>query len=174
MGSERDAVSGHVDGLGEKAGRYVRDQLMSLCIGELPELGPVDRVVLADIDVIGIFRNVQVGAVGNIAEGLVLGRRDADSVRILLRFLVSPLGPLTRHDISRLAVLRKIHRNSGELLMGAALQEQDFVVVRDPHDLAQIRFRLFDDPVIDLAPVAHLHDGHSASAVIEHFFLCFF
>ena len=58
--------------------------------------------------------------------------------------------------------------------MRAALQKQDFVIVRNIHQLAEILLSFLDDAVKDLSSVAHFHYGHSASAVIEHFFLCFF
>ena len=57
--------------------------------------------------------------------------------------------------------------------MSSALKEQDFVIVRDVHELAKIFLGFLDNAVKDLASVAHFHYGHTASAVIEHFFLRF-
>ena len=44
---------------------------MSLSVGKLPELRPIDRIILTDVDIVSILRNVQIRAVGNITEGLV-------------------------------------------------------------------------------------------------------
>ena len=147
---------------------------MSLCIGQLPEFCSVDRIVLTDVDIVRVIGNIQIRAIGNIAECLVRRRRDRNCVNVSGRFLICSLGPLARNDISCLAVLVEIHRNRCELLMRAALQKQDFVVVGNVHELAKILLGFFDDSVKDLSSVAHFHNRHTASAVIEHFFLCFF
>ena len=146
---------------------------MPLGVGELPELGAVNRIVLADVDVIRIFGNIEVTAIGNIAEGLVRRRGDCDSIRISGCLLKRPLGPLTGDYICGLSVLRHVHRDGSKLLVCAALQEQDFVIVRDVHELPEIFLGFLDDAVKNLAAMAHFHDGHAASAVIQHFFLCF-
>ena len=57
--------------------------------------------------------------------------------------------------------------------MGSSLKEQDLVVIGNVHEFTKILLGFLDDAVKDLAPVAHFHYGHTASAVIEHFFLCF-
>ena len=43
------------------------------------------------------------------------------------------------------------------------------VVIGDLHQFTKISLRLLDDTVKDLAAVAHFHNGHAASAVIQHF-----
>ena len=51
---------------------------------------------------------------------------------------------------------------------GAALQEQDLVVVRNAEQVAEICLGFLDDAVKNLAAVAHFHNGHAASFIIEH------
>ena len=51
---------------------------------------------------------------------------------------------------------------------GAALDEQNLVVVGNAHQLAQIGLGLVDDLLEHLGAVAHLHDAHTAAAVVHH------
>ena len=133
------------------------------------ELGPVDGIVLADVDIIRVFGNVQIGTVGDIGKSLVLGGSHLDRLAVFAGFLPGLLGPLARHDIGRFPVLHQIHGDSRELGPGPALQEQYLVVIGDLHQFTKISLRLLDDTVKDLAAVAHFHNGHAASAVIQHF-----
>ena len=142
---------------------------MALGIGKGMELGAVDGVVLADIDVIGILGNVQIGAVRDIGKGLVFGRSHLDSFTVFAGFLPCLLGPLARYDVGCLLILHQVHGNGCELGPCAALQEQDLVIVGDLKQVSQVSFGFLDDAVIDFAAMAHFHDRHAASAVVKHF-----
>ena len=89
---------------------------MTLGVGEGLELGAVDGVVLADVNIVSVLGNIEVGAVGDIGEGLVCGGSHCNCVAVDLCFLVSLLSPLTCDYVSRLLVLHEVHRNSRELL----------------------------------------------------------
>ena len=142
---------------------------MALGIGQFLELGAVDRVVLTDIDVVSLFGNVQIGAVRNIAESLVLRGSHSNSIAVFAGFLPCFLGPLACDDIGGTVVAHEVHGHGCELGPGAALQEQHFVIVGNLKQVPQICLCLFDDAVKNFAAVAHFHDGHAASSVVEHF-----
>ena len=58
------------------------------------------------------------------------------------------------HSVTR---LREVEGDGGELLAGAALQEQDLVVVRDAHQRAQVCLSLLNDARKLRAPVRKVH-----------------
>ena len=108
--------------------------------------------------------------------GEVLGlsaSRASCILEILLRFFICAAGEIAGDDIVGRASLGKIQRKSREHTGRAALQEQDLIVVRNIHDLAQILLSIADDLVIHLGTVAHLHDGHSAAFIVQHILLGF-
>ena len=51
---------------------------------------------------------------------------------------------------------------------GAALDEQDLIVIGDVHQVTQISLGLVDDLLEHLGAVAHFHDAHAAAAVVHH------
>ena len=61
---------------------------------------------------------------------------------VFLRLLDGLLGPGAGLDVAGDAVLHQVHGDHGELDVPAALDEEYFVVVRDAHELAQVRLRL--------------------------------
>ena len=142
---------------------------MALGVGQLMELCSVNGIVLTDIDIVRFFRDIEIGAVRNVAEGLVFGRSDCYGITVFSGFLISLLGPLAGNDIGCHMVAHEVHGNRRKLCPGAALQEQYLIVVRNVQDITKILFRLFDDAVVNLAAVAHLHDRHAAASVVEHF-----
>ena len=58
------------------------DQNLAFGIGEFFEFGAIDRVILADIDVIHVLRDRKVGAIWDIREGLIRGRGEFDGLSI--------------------------------------------------------------------------------------------
>ena len=159
-----ETVVSHVAGLGEEHGALVGDQDVPLGVGELLVGQAVDGLVLADIDVVGILGNVQVGAVGDIAEVAVLGAGGDDDFAVLLGLGDGLLGPGTGLDIDGLAVLHQVQGNGGKLQRGAALHEQNPIVIGDVHQVAQILYGLVHDLLEDLGAVRHFHDAHAASS----------
>ena len=163
-----DAVLGDVHRLGQEARRHVGHQVLALGVRQRVELRAVDGVVLADVDVVGVFGHRQVGAVGNVGERLVLAGGDGARVAVDLGFLEGLLRPRARDDVVRHAVLHEVHRHGSELLRRAALQEQHAVVVGDAHELAKVGFGRLDDVRERGRAVAHLHDRHAGARVVEH------
>ena len=164
----------HVDRLGQEAGRQVGDEVLSLRVRQIPVFRAVDRIVLADVNVICILADWKVRNVRDVGERLILGGRDLIGRAVLLRFLVRSLRPLAGHDVIRDAVLHEVHRQHRELQMRAALHEHDFIILGNGKQRPKVRLRLVNDRLIRLGPVRHLHHGHARSAVIQHFRLCFF
>ena len=68
----------------------------------------------------------------------------------------------------------EVQRDHGELLAGAALAEQDFIVIAEPHQLFDIRFSLLVYSIILLGTMADLEDGHAAVIEVQELSLCFF
>ena len=141
---------------------------MALGIGQLVPRHAVDRLVLADVDVVGVLGDVQIGAIGDVAVILILGGGSHDDLAVLLGLGNGLLGPRARLDIHGLAVLHQVPCHGGELQGRAALDEQHLVVVGDVHQLAQVGLGLVHDLLEHLGAVAHLHDAHTAAAVVHH------
>ena len=139
------AVIGHVAGLGQEHGGLVGNKHMALGVGQLVPRHAVDRLVLADVDVIGVFGDIQIGAVGNIGIVLVLAGSGDDDLADLLGFRDGLLGPCAGLDVDGLAVLHEVHGDHRELQRCTALNEQDLVVVGNAHEVAQILLGLVDD-----------------------------
>ena len=66
-----------------------------------------------------------------------------------------------------MVLVHEVERDRGKLQRCAALHEDDLVVVRDIHDLAQLRFGLHDDIIKHFGAVAHFHDGHAAAFKVD-------
>ena len=162
------AVVGHVAGLGQEHGGLVGNQNMTLGVGQLVPGHAVDRLILADVDIVGILGDVQIGAIGNVAVILILGGSGNDDFAVLLGLGNGLLGPGAGLDINSLAVLHQVPCHGGKLQGSAALNEQNLVVIGNAHQLAQVSLGLVDDLLEHLAAVAHLHDAHAAAAVVHH------
>ena len=156
----------------------IRDEMMNyrgsgMCVMEMSHRSKVFQQIVdeaeADLrDLMGILGNVKIGAVGNVAVVLVLGGSGDDDLAVLLSLGNGLLGPCAGLDVDGLAVLHQIPRHSRELQRSAALNEQDLVVVGDVHQLAQVGLGLVSDLLEHLGAVAHLHDAHTAAAVVHH------
>ena len=162
------AVVTDVAGLAQEHGGLVGHQYVALGVGQLVPGHAVDGLVLADVHIVGVLGDVQIGAVGDIAVILILGGGGYDDLAVLLSLGNGLLGPRAGLDVHGLAVLHQVPRHSGELQGSAALDEQHLVVVGDVHQLAQIGLGLVDDLLEHLGAMAHLHDAHTAAAVVHH------
>ena len=162
-------VIGDVAGLGEEHGGLVGNKDMTLGVGKLLPGHTVDGLILADIDVVGILGNVEIGAIGNVGVVLILAGGGDDDFADLLCLSDGLLGPCAGLNVNGLAVLHEVHGDHGELEGGAALDEQDLVVVGNAHQVAQILLGFVNDLLKDLGAVGHFHDAHAAAAVVEHF-----
>ena len=141
---------------------------MALGVGQLVPGHAVDGLIFADVDVVGILGDIQIGAVGNVSVVLVLAGSGDDDLADLLGFRDGLLGPCAGLDVNGLAVLHEVHGDHGELQRRAALNKQDLIVVGDAHEVAQILLGLVDDLLENRGTVAHFHDAHAAAAVVHH------
>ena len=132
------------------------------------ELGAIDGLVVADVDVVGIFANLKLVDIGNVSEVLVLrGSSDTD-VTVLGGFLACLLAPGAGKNIVSLALLKQVHGNGGELRPSATLQEENLVIVGNAHQIAQVGLSLIENLLECLGAMGHLHNGHARAAVIQH------
>ena len=155
--------------LRQEAGGYVGYQRLAFCIGQGMELGAVNGIVLADIDVITLFTDGQIGTIRDIGKVLVRGGGKRIGLTKELGLLPGFLGELAGDDVVRNAVAHQVHGHHGKLLAGAALQKEHLVVFRDAHQGAQILLCLVNNLLIGLGTMAHFHNGHAGSLVIQHF-----
>ena len=157
-----------VEGLGQEAGRDVSDERYIAGLGEVTDDVAVDGLVHADVEVVRI--GTELGGVDFRDTGEVLVRAGCDDLDIAVagRLCGRLLGPDAGDDVVRFAAaVHEVQGDGGELSGRTALQEQDFVVVRDVHEGAKVRFRLVDDRLILFAAVGHLHDGFAGALVVE-------
>ena len=166
--SPDQAVVRDVAGAGEEHGGLVGHQHMALGVGQLVPSGAVDGLVFADVDIIAVVGDVQIAAIGDVGEVLILGGGDDVHLAEFLGLGNGLLGPCAGFHIAGLTVLHEVHGHHGELHGAAALNEQDLVVVRDVHQLAQVGLGLVGDLLEHLGAVAHLHDAHTAATVVHH------
>ena len=165
----------NVNGLRHYAGRHIRNERNIAGVGNVRILRSVDRVVEADVDVGRVFSEAVARGLRDIREVIRLACCRLDDVAVLLRFFVRLAGELSGDYVVGFAAYgQKVERNRRELRGRAALQKQDFVVVGNIHDLAEVRFGLFDDCVVIRRSVAHLHDRHSRGPVANQILRSFF
>ena len=127
----------------------------------------MNGLILTDVDVVGIFADGKIGAIGDVGVVAVFAGCNKVDLSVLLCLGVSLLGPVAGYDIIRNAVLHKVHGEHSELEGCAALDEHYLVVIGDTHELTQVSFGLVNDLLEDLGPVAHLHNAHSGTLVVE-------
>ena len=162
------AVFADVAGTGEEHGGLIRHQNLSLGIGQVMPCGAVDGLVFADINVVCIIGNIQIGAVGNVAEILVGGGGDHLYLTVALGFGNGLFAPGAGFHIAGHAIFHQIHGNHGKLHRAAALNEKNFIVFGNVHQRPQIGLGFCQNILKHLGAVAHLHDAHTAAVVIQH------
>ena len=166
----KDTELADVDRAGEDAGADISYQRNIAGIGQLMINRAVDRVVHADVEVVRIGSEGRLVELRNIGESFVLGGSDNVRVAVASAFLIRFLRPLTGDDIVSLAGLgRKVQRNCRKLGRCAALKEQHLIVIGNVHYFSEKRLCLFDDTVVNLGTMGHLHDTLTAALIIEHF-----
>ena len=164
----------YIDRFRKETGGHVRHENLSFRIRQLFVLRSVDRIILADINVIGFLIDRQIAAVRDIRKRFVCTGRNGIRLAVLLCFLPCFLCPLSRNDIVCNTVFHQIHRNHCKLQTCAALHIQNSVIIRNLHQITKVCFCLVDQVIEYLGSVTHLHHGLSASPVIQHFLLCLF
>ena len=130
--------------------------------------GAVDGLVFTDIDIVRVVGNIEIRAVGDVREILVLGGGDDLHLAILLGLGNGLLGPGTGLHIAGDTVFHQVDGDHGELNRSAALDEQHLVIVGNAHQLAEVGLSLIPDLLEHLGAMAHLHNTHTAAAVVHH------
>ena len=154
-------VRGHVAGQGDASG-----------FGESVPLGSIDRVVAAEVDVLGVGVHLDPGGGGEPIERGVLGGRDHAGClpRHGHGFHVCPSGPVPRHHVIRLpSPVQQVHGQHAELEVAAALQEQDLEVLGHVQQLADQRDGLVVDGIVFGGSVADFHYGHARALEVQQF-----
>ncbi|MNF88173.1 hypothetical protein D3C84_706600 [compost metagenome] len=122
------------------------------------------------MEVGGIFRQLPVVLPGNREVVVGLGAGGNVDVAVATGLLDALLRPDAGVDIVGDAVFRQqIERNLGELLAGAALQKQHFIVGGNAEQIAQILFGLCRNGHVVIAAVAHLHHRQALAVPVEEF-----
>ena len=93
------AVLLYVDRLTQETGGYVSNQRLTLGVRQLFIFCTINGVVFADVNIVRIIINGQIGAVRDIGESLILRRGNLYSLAVLLCLLISLLCPLTSDNI---------------------------------------------------------------------------
>ena len=161
---------GHVHRLGQEAGGHVGKQRHVAGVGDVVIGRAVNGVVEADVNVIGFGVKILAFQLGDVRERILFGAGDHAHVTVFGRFFVSLGGKLAGENVIGLFVLvHEVQRDAGELRRGAALQEQNLVIVGDVENLAEQRFRFLNDLFKHLGAVRHFHHGLAAALVVQHF-----
>ena len=162
-------VFADVAGAGEEQGGLVRHQNLALGIGQIVPGGAVDGLIFADVDVIGVVRDVQIGAVGEVGEVLIGGGGDDFDLAVPLGLGNGLFAPGAGLHIAGHAVFHQVHGHHGKLHCTAALNEEHLIVIRNVHQRPQIGFCLRQDLLEHRGTVAHLHNAHTAAVIVQHF-----
>ena len=168
------AIIADIAGLGQEHGGLVGNQNLTLGVGQLLEGGAVNGFVFADVNIVCVFPDGKVAAIGQVGVVAILGTGDALNITVFLGFLESLIRPCAGDDVVSHAILHQIHGDHGKLQCCATLDEQNLIVVGDVHQLAQISFSVVVNFLEDLRAVGHFHDAHTAATVVHHFITNFF
>ena len=161
-----DAELRDVHRLGEDVGGRVAHERDIPGLGERGHLGAEDRVVRGDVDVVVISLDLR--DLGDVGVVLVLGGGDDVDGHPALRFLERLAGPDAGVDVRGFALLLEVERHHRELEARAALEEENLVVRRDIHELAEEGLGFRDDRLKRLGAMAHLHNGLARPVAVEH------
>ena len=162
------AILADIAGTGEEHGGLVRHQNFALGIRQCVVGGAVDGLVFADIDVIGVIGNVQIGAVGNVEEILVGRGGNNFHLAVPLGLGNGLFAPRTGLHIAGYAVFHQVHGHHGELHRAAALNEQDLIIFGNVHQRSQISFSLRQNILKHTGAVTHLHHAHAAAVIVQY------
>ena len=162
-------VFADVAGAGEEQGGLVRHQNLALGVGQRVVGGAVDGLIFADVDVIGVVRDVQIGAVGEIGEVLIGGGGNDLDFTVSLGFGNGLFAPSAGLHIAGHAIFHQVHGNHGKLHRTAALNKEHLIVIRNVHQRPQIGFCLRQNFLKHRGAVAHLHDAHATAVIVQHF-----
>ena len=155
---EDNAVFAHVHRAGENVGGHVAYNGHVPGVGHILPLGAVDGVVGAVIEVAGLRVQLQLVLGGDVGVVLVgRGGSQAD-LAVLLGLLVGHIGEIAGDSVVGLAGLTdQVQGHHGELAGGAALEEENLVVVGHLEQLAEARLGVLKDLQENLRSVTHLH-----------------
>ncbi len=126
----------------------------------------IDGLVLAEIDIVEALVDGAGNRCGMVEVRLLRGGQKVCRA-ILGSFLVGLLRPVARHDVAGMAREHEVHRHACELERGAALQEQDRVVVRNAIELLEGCLGILEDLFELRRSMAHLKHAHATALVVE-------
>ncbi|MNQ68146.1 hypothetical protein D3C85_826930 [compost metagenome] len=119
-----------------------------------------------------VFRQLPLVLTGNGEIVVGLGGAGNVDVAVARSFFDGFLRPDTGVDIVGRAVFRQqVQRNLRELLAGATLQEQHFIVRGDIQQITQILLGLGGDGHELITAMAHFHDRQTLAVPVEEFTL---
>lgn len=160
-----------IHGFGAEVGRHVGDQdgIFVGGRGVVLEFDAVDRLVGADVEVSSVRRLLDLVEGGDGGVFVGFSRPDQVGFRVFGGFFVGLVAPRSGDDVVDGGVGRgaEVEGDGGELGGGAALEEEDGVVVGDGEEAAEVGLGLLDDGVELFASVRHLHDAHAGGSEVE-------
>ena len=134
------------------------------------EFRAVNSVVGGHMDVNGILAELQLLLLRHAAEIVFAVVKSHMGAADFFSFLQRFLGPGTCYDIICSAAFRqKVHGHHGKLGAGAALEEQDAVIVAESQQLFDVGFDLYHDIVEGFGSVADFQYRHPGTAEIQQF-----
>ena len=152
----------------QDVGRHIRHQGPVAHLWNPAELHAADGLVGRVMHVGGIVRQLPLVLAGDGEVIVGLGRGGNIDVAVAGRLLNSLARPDASVDVVGAAVLtEQVQRNLGELLAGAALQEQHLVVRGDAQQVAQVLLGLLGDADELVAAVAHFHDRQTLAVPVR-------
>jgi hypothetical protein len=156
----REDVAGHVANEGGRG------------VGIFLDLGAGDGFVGGDVDVGGVGGVVQRVVVGHVGGDFLGGVGEDVDLAYLFGFLDGFAGPCAGVDVvGGLAGAEEVEGDLRELEAGAALEEQDLVVVGRAEEFGHVGEGFGVDGVVGFATVAVFHDGHAGAVEINQLFL---
>ena len=138
----------YVNGFGKNAGRHISNE-GHINIWKLSPLCTVNSVVEADVEIIRIGSALALVYLGDIREGLILGRSHSLCIAVAGSLLESLVSPLTcDSEVSLAAACHKVEGDHSKLCGCTALEEKYLVVVGNGRNLSQKSLSLINDRLI--------------------------
>lgn len=162
------AEAGHVERAREDVGGHVGDQRHVAGLGNPVELEAADGLVGGVVHIGRVLGQRPLVLTRNGEVVVLLGAGRDIHGAIATSLLDGLLRPDTGIDIVGDAIFgQQVQRNLGELLAGAALQEQHLVVRGNVEQVAQVLLGLAGNGHVVITTVAHFHDRKALAPPVE-------
>ena len=126
------------------------------------------------MDVGSVRVNLELRLLRHMVVARLLARGDDLADSEMLGLFVGFFGEAAgEHIAARMLFRCEVQRDHRELLAGAALAEEHFVVIAEPHELLDVLLCLLVDSGVLRCAVADLQDGHPAVVEVQELCLCF-